>query len=541
MALQFGEHMYDQAVPNFDEILGALCVSRGGKGPWLLSVSRLAAQVALQGDRKWSAFSKDGSEAVLTIWECDREGNKVTPADTAREARVRESATRRQREEEVKVLIIVNAPRRFLGAQLKKRQMEPIVAAIKEVVKDVEGIQFGTSQGLTPELRKPRNSLNLFLNPSTDRADPYETMRAALPKLKYLPVREDSYHVEPASAFIPPDTLKKIGITSCCFQSEDVCKSQQQFGGFCTFRTRQHQAMGYNASIFRPGGGRGSRENAGAEKKRKREAQDQEAAVAAERAKAMRVQRLLDKLCKLYKEGKVSCARAPLTHAVHAWSHACHTHAVCEGSRLPQPTQRHHCAQAHTVHVSKDSARGWGHVPLHGGNVPLRESRRGKGGGGNHPPRRDCDGTLRRRCDAAGLHRDRAHGPAYRQREPEQRGERSGDGQFPQDTGRLPAETGQAASVRAGGALVDWLTAFKQVAAGVGFGRGAGCSSRECSSRHRPAAHARMQQKYIDSVLNGERTLMRTPASAEDAQWHTMSHQEAERAALRALERIEGM
>jgi len=449
MALQFGEHMYDQAVPNFDEILGALCVSRGGKGPWLLSVSRLAAQVALQGDRKWSAFSKDGSEAVLTIWECDRDGNRITSDDNAREARVRENATRRQREEEVKVLIIVNAPKRFLGAQLKKRQMEPIVAAIKEVVKDVEGIQFGTSQGLTPELRKPRNSLNLFLNPSTDRADPYETMRAALPKLKYIPVREDSYHVEPASAFIPPDTLKKIGITSCCFQSEDVCKSQQQFGGFCTFRMRQHQAMGYNASIFRPGGGRGARENAGAEKKRKREAQEHEAAAAAERAKQVRVQRLLEKLCKLYKEGKVSCTHAPPTHAVHAISYACHTHAVREGSRLPQSAQRHHCTQAYTMHVSENTVSGWGHVPFHGGHVPLRESQRGQGGSGGPPPRRDCDGTLKRRCAAAGLRSGRAHGPTYRQREPEQRGERNGNGQLPHDTGRLPAEAGQTVGVHA--------------------------------------------------------------------------------------------
>ena len=446
IALQFGEHMYDQAVPNFDEILGALCLSRGGKGPWLLSVSRLAAQVALQGDRKWSAFSKEGSEAELTLWEADREGNKIAPVNAEREARVRESATRRQREEEIKVLIIVNAPKRFLGAQLKKRQMEPIVTAIKDVVKDVEGIQYGISQGLTPELRKPRNSLNLFLNPSTSRTDPYDTMRAALPKLKYLPIREDSYHVEPASAFIPPDTLKKIGITSCCFRSEEVCKAHQQFGGFCTFRTVQHQTMGYNASIFRGGGG-GSRENAGAEKKRKREAQEQEAAVAAERAKAMRVQRLLDKLCKLYKEGKVSRAHTPPTHAEHAWSHACYTHAVREGSRLPQPAQRHHCAQAHTMHVRKGSARGWGHVPLHSGHVPLCQPRRGKGGG-DHPPRRDGHGTLRRRCAATGLHRDRAHGPTYGQREPEHGDQRSRDGQLPQDTGRLPTEASQASSVR---------------------------------------------------------------------------------------------
>jgi hypothetical protein len=50
LALQFGEHLYDQDLPNFDDMLAAVCVSRGGKAPWLLSLPRFAAQVALQGE-----------------------------------------------------------------------------------------------------------------------------------------------------------------------------------------------------------------------------------------------------------------------------------------------------------------------------------------------------------------------------------------------------------------------------------------------------------------------------------------------------------
>ena len=38
LALQFGELLYDQEVPNFDEVLAAVCVGRGGKGPWLIAV-----------------------------------------------------------------------------------------------------------------------------------------------------------------------------------------------------------------------------------------------------------------------------------------------------------------------------------------------------------------------------------------------------------------------------------------------------------------------------------------------------------------------
>ena len=89
------------------------------------------------------------------------------------------------------------------------------------------------------------------------------------------------------------------------------------------------------------------------------------------------------------------------------------------------------------------------------------------------------------------------------------------------------------------GAIVDWLTAFKQVATGIYFREGAGCSSRACSRRHRPSEHVLRQRQYIDGVVNGERTLMRTPADTRDSEWHAMSYLEATRAIKRALERIE--
>ena len=99
------------------------------------------------------------------------------------------------------------------------------------------------------------------------------------------------------------------------------------------------------------------------------------------------------------------------------------------------------------------------------------------------------------------------------------------------------------------GALVDWLAAFKQAAMGIGLREGAGCSSRECSNRYRRAEHIRAQQKYIDGVVNGERkyidavangerTLMRTPESAADEEWRTLSEEETRRALERALQRI---
>ena len=88
------------------------------------------------------------------------------------------------------------------------------------------------------------------------------------------------------------------------------------------------------------------------------------------------------------------------------------------------------------------------------------------------------------------------------------------------------------------GALVDWLTAFKQAALGIGLREGAGCSSKACSHRFRKAEHLRAQQKYIDAVANGERKLMRTPESAADGEWRTLSEVETQRALERALQRI---
>ena len=83
------------------------------------------------------------------------------------------------------MIIIINAPKRFVGRQLRKGEMEPLAAAIKSVLQKVEGVQFGIAQGLTTELRKPRNSLNVFINPILDRGDPFDAVRAALPQLKY--------------------------------------------------------------------------------------------------------------------------------------------------------------------------------------------------------------------------------------------------------------------------------------------------------------------------------------------------------------------
>lgn len=122
-----------------------------------------------------------------TTWEYDKHGNKILPRNCAREARAQSSASRRQREDEVKVLVIINAPKRFVGRQHKKQQIEPIVSAIKEVVKDIEGIQFGISQGLTVELRKPRNSLNLLMNPATDREDPVRHDAGGSPQVEAVP------------------------------------------------------------------------------------------------------------------------------------------------------------------------------------------------------------------------------------------------------------------------------------------------------------------------------------------------------------------
>ena len=106
IALQFGEHMYDQEVPNFDETLAAECVGRGGKGPWLIALPRFAAQVALLTvNRQWTAYSTDGSEAALMTWPCDKQGNKVLPPrpeNRERTERAQEKAHDNQKREEAK-------------------------------------------------------------------------------------------------------------------------------------------------------------------------------------------------------------------------------------------------------------------------------------------------------------------------------------------------------------------------------------------------------------------------------------------------------
>jgi hypothetical protein len=456
IALQFGEHMYDQEVPNFDDMLAAECVGRGGKGPWVIAIPRFAAQVALLTvNRQWTAYSTDGSEAQLTTWPCDKQGNKVLHSRPENRERAQEKEQSNQKREEAKVMIIINAPRRFVGSQLKKGEMQPIVAQIRNVLQKVEGIQFGIAQGMTAEFRKPRNALNVFINPALEGEDPLETVRAVLPQLKYLPIRESSFHVEPAVAFIPTDMIKKLGVTRCCFRREEVCEAQQ-VGGSCTYRTQQELAMGYMASLFKPQRSyEGPNGYEGGERKRKREEQAATAVTKIEAAKQQRLQNILGKLCKLHREGKVRLASmyACRERATPQWM--CCTHAVCARRRVQQPAQQRRGTQAHLVHVGKGR---WRHVLLLEGHVPVRPAQHGEG-------ERDRDGALRRGCDAAGRRGGTPGWPANRPGKPERGNERGRLRQLPRNTREFPPEACEAAGVwkmRCANRLADRVQASRR-------------------------------------------------------------------------------
>ena len=445
VALQFGEFLYDQDVPNCDEVLAAVCVGRGGKGPWLVSVPRFAAQVALQGNRQWPAYSKDGSEVLMTTWKADKHGNKILPERAESGERARARTDNRQKREEAKVMIIFNAPKRFVGRQHKKGQMEPLADAIKGVLKEVGGIQFGIAQGLTTELRKPRNSLNLFINPTMSDS-PFDTLRGVLPQLKFLPVHETSYHVEPAVAFMPTDMLKKLNVTACCFRSAEVCGTQKD-GDRCTFRTQQEQAMGYRASLFRPyreyTGGHSEYE--GGERKRKREEQDAAALTKIEQAKKERLQNIIGKLCKMHREGKVMPTRTRPEHARPISRRVCRLRAVCTWGHVQQQAQRCHRTQAHQVHVSEERGGGWGRVLLHSGHMPIcpAQPREGTGKRGER-----SDGALKRHRSATGNRNSAARRPARGQREPEPGDQRGGLGQLPRNTRGISSKESEGASVQ---------------------------------------------------------------------------------------------
>ena len=125
VALQFGQHLYEQDVPNCDEAIAAVCVGRGGKGPWFISAPRFAAQAALQGNRQWTAYSTDGlTEIQMTTWSVDKLGNKILPERKGRTAaaKTQEREYQREKEDAAKVMIIINArPPKGLWAASSKR------------------------------------------------------------------------------------------------------------------------------------------------------------------------------------------------------------------------------------------------------------------------------------------------------------------------------------------------------------------------------------------------------------------------------------
>ena len=266
---------------------------------------------------------------------------------TARAERWAFLEERRNKEDDLKIMVVINAPKRFVGRKYRDGQMEPVATPVRTAMETMKGcVDFGiVAQSKTKEVKMDKNSLNLFINPPVDRPDPYEDLRVNLHRMKFLPVKETSYHTEFTVAFMPPSTTAKIGIRGCCFRTPQVCDADMR-GGVCQFKTEQLMKMGYARSIFQAPGQTANSERRDDAKKRKRKEQAASARAAMDKQRALRVAFAMGRLCQMYQRGQVCTVYLNTTWIMH---HAQHAHEVCQRKGVQRGTRRPLGEEAHNV------------------------------------------------------------------------------------------------------------------------------------------------------------------------------------------------
>ena len=304
VAVQFHEACLDMDIPDFSEQCSAICVGHGQKGPWLISVSATAFQ-AVQSDemKTFDCFTSDGACITLRVLPCDIYGKPIRTSSNRSDTDTHRTMMK-QKADDVKLLIVMHLPRRCLGKYLDTGSLESVRERIETVVKKMPGTKHGLTQGLTPNMKKKKNSLNLFLNPPLNMEDPYRHIRPHLPELKCFPYVGDGLHPEAITAFMPPTTAQRLGVRPCCFLPPDICDSKAREGS-CRVKQDTIDTWGWNSPRSAPP------EDSRTERKRARQEMEHKAAASAEAVKAFRVNSIKKKLCKLFSQGKVGATPEP--------------------------------------------------------------------------------------------------------------------------------------------------------------------------------------------------------------------------------------
>mmetsp|Transcript_5275 Transcript_5275/g.11333 ORF Transcript_5275/g.11333 Transcript_5275/m.11333 type:complete len:521 (-) Transcript_5275:621-2183(-) len=307
VALQFHEACSDLDIPDFSDQCSAMCVGNGQTGPWLISVSPDAYQVVHSGALKsFKCYTADEAEVTLRVLPCDSYGAPIRTVSKRSEPDTRHSVMK-QKADDVKLLLVLNLPRRCLGKSLEAGKLESVREHIETIVKKMTGTKHGLAQGLSKNFKLKKNSLNLFLNPPLNLEDPYRLIRPLLPQLKVFPYEGDGLQPEPVTCFMPPSTAEKLKISPCCFYPPDVCISRQREGR-CT--VKQDEISSWRSPISRVPAAVSERN----ERKRARHVAEQQTEAAIDAAKAFRVSSIKKKLCKLFAEGKCDNSECRMPH-----------------------------------------------------------------------------------------------------------------------------------------------------------------------------------------------------------------------------------
>ena len=380
VAMQFGETISEQEeVPGMADVLTAVCLAfdrATGKpdetGPFMVAAPQRAIVIGAEMET-FTIWLEDGESAQFSIKPCDGNGRLLLTTRST-------YASSSYASQELNVTIVLNLPRWCLGRSLKLGHLDFVKDTVNDALNTfAPGIKTNITQAETAEMGMTKGSLFLFFYPKN--GDEYEVVKTTMRAFKRFPVVLDGKEVEPVRAFVPKDSLERLGLRRCCYRPPEECDEEKREDGVtqdfqCLWVKRCDEQMGFAETERR--GPAAAQATISPTLQRKRDRDGANKAKEANRAsiQARRIQGIKSTLCTKFAAGEVrtrppACNQTHGTRLTHIQPCAVRS-AVrdCTGG-VPTPPQRETGLDeaAHRVPVRQGET-----MHICDGSLPIREA-----------------------------------------------------------------------------------------------------------------------------------------------------------------------
>ena len=325
----------------------------------------------------FTIWLENGESAQFSVKPCDGNGRLLLTTRATHASPFSSPASQALRE--LNVTIVLNLPRWCLGRSLKLGHLDFVRDTVNDALNTfAPGIKTNITQAETPEMGMTKGSLFLFFYPRS--GEEYEVVKTAMRVFKRFPVVLEGQEVEPVRAFVPKDSLDKLGLRRCCHRTPEECDGEKSEDGIaqdfqCLWVRRCDEQMGYSETGRGPSA---QQMTVSPQMQRKRDRDGAHRAKEANRAsiQARRIQGIKSTLCTKFAAGEVR-ARPPACNQSHG-TRLTHVQPCavrfavwdCTGG-MPTPPQREAGLDeaAHRVPVRQGEA-----MRLCDGRLPIREA-----------------------------------------------------------------------------------------------------------------------------------------------------------------------